>query len=248
MDNSTYSPSERNLRSRLKGLRKRLNRKGNIIEIEQKVRRWLDLNSLIYPTAEKLAPYFPGIDIEQLLDFAKTTRMIDAILAPSDAQIAMDTRPRCKTCNAVLNTISATKPKDGEPFYFKEWEQCGNSKCPTRKTSGPEKVYIEYKAPAVQERKVTRRKRKEHFQPFTVVQLRDMSYDLYMKTEHWQRIRDRSLEEANYACRLCNTKTDLHVHHRTYVNRGQERPWDVVTLCGSCHREFHKWHGRGMDR
>lgn len=82
----------------------------------------------------------------------------------------------------------------------------------------------------------------------SVQELRDMPYEEYLKTEHWLMIRQRSLKEAKHACRLCNSKQTLHVHHRSYVNRGQEQSYDVVVLCKACHDQFHRWHGKIIDR
>jgi len=70
--------------------------------------------------------------------------------------------------------------------------------------------------------------------------LREMSYSEYLKTEHWYSVRTRALKRANFRCQLCNAaNTKLHVHHRTYINRGCEQNNDVIALCEDCHRKFH---------
>lgn len=70
--------------------------------------------------------------------------------------------------------------------------------------------------------------------------LRTMPYTEYLKTEHWQVTRNRALKRANFKCQVCNTnQRQLHVHHRTYVNRGDEQNADLIVLCADCHQTFH---------
>lgn len=70
--------------------------------------------------------------------------------------------------------------------------------------------------------------------------LRTMPYRAYLKTDHWQTVRKRALQSARYRCQLCNAAKPLHVHHRTYANRGNERPEDVIALCAECHERHHE--------
>lgn len=69
--------------------------------------------------------------------------------------------------------------------------------------------------------------------------LRSMPYDEYLKTEHWQNVRATALMRADNRCQLCNSPHQLHVHHRTYENRGRETSQDVIVLCKKCHAKFH---------
>lgn len=73
-----------------------------------------------------------------------------------------------------------------------------------------------------------------------IERLRSMPYKDYLKTEHWQTVREAALERAEHRCQACNDATKLHVHHRTYERRGEENPTDVVALCADCHRVFHE--------
>ena len=74
-----------------------------------------------------------------------------------------------------------------------------------------------------------------------ISRLRSMSYPEYLKTDHWQNVRRAALKRAKYRCQVCNTNQSvLHVHHRTYENRGQELARDVIVLCETCHRTFHE--------
>lgn len=70
--------------------------------------------------------------------------------------------------------------------------------------------------------------------------LRSIPYAEYLKTDHWQCIRKMALENAGHVCQLCNANNvELHVHHRSYDNRGWENKDDVIVLCAICHGKFH---------
>ena len=67
------------------------------------------------------------------------------------------------------------------------------------------------------------------------------NYKEYLQTHHWQKIRKIKLAEAEYRCQFCNaSKCQLNVHHRTYKNLGHEKLNDLVVLCRTCHKLFHK--------
>jgi hypothetical protein len=69
--------------------------------------------------------------------------------------------------------------------------------------------------------------------------LRHMPYKEYLKTQHWKDVREKALNRAGRKCQICNSDFQLNVHHRTYENRGAEKPNDVIALCRSCHEKFH---------
>ncbi len=69
--------------------------------------------------------------------------------------------------------------------------------------------------------------------------LRTMPYREYLQTDHWQVLRKRMLKRAGYRCQLCNVEGRLHVHHRTYENRGNESYSDLIVLCPNCHAKHH---------
>jgi Restriction endonuclease len=71
-------------------------------------------------------------------------------------------------------------------------------------------------------------------------ELRAMPYDEYLKTPEWALKRDQALERDGHCCRACNTRENLHVHHRTYMRRGNENLDDLTTFCQSCHEHFHR--------
>ena len=70
--------------------------------------------------------------------------------------------------------------------------------------------------------------------------MRSMPYAEYLQTDHWRSTRAKALRRADYACQICGSKEHLHVHHRTYVRRGEELPKDLIVLCESCHALYHE--------
>lgn len=69
--------------------------------------------------------------------------------------------------------------------------------------------------------------------------LKALPYAVYLKTDHWDRVRKAELRAAEYRCRLCYAESGLEVHHRHYERLGEERPADVLALCGTCHSRHH---------
>lgn len=71
--------------------------------------------------------------------------------------------------------------------------------------------------------------------------LHTMPYREYLRTDEWKARRQLHLEHAGGRCQMCNSEDhDLHVHHRTYTNRGHERFNDLIALCPPCHSAFHR--------
>lgn len=71
-------------------------------------------------------------------------------------------------------------------------------------------------------------------------ELATMPYHEYLQTPEWKERKERHLKRVGYRCQICNASgVTLHVHHRTYERRGNERYEDLIVLCESCHRLFH---------
>lgn len=71
-------------------------------------------------------------------------------------------------------------------------------------------------------------------------ELRGDWYAAYLESDVWRRTRDLALEYYGNACCLCNGRSRLDVHHRTYDRAGQERLADLIVLCRQCHAHFHR--------
>lgn len=67
-----------------------------------------------------------------------------------------------------------------------------------------------------------------------------MPYPEYLRSPEWGRVRAVAYTAANHRCQVCNSKGELHVHHRTYKRRGAESLGDLVVLCSNCHELFHR--------
>lgn len=75
-----------------------------------------------------------------------------------------------------------------------------------------------------------------------VKKLRSLPYKIYLKTYHWrERIRTLAFVIYGKQCVVCNSSSDLHVHHKDYLHRGEEEFYmeSVTVLCEKCHKKFH---------
>ncbi len=71
--------------------------------------------------------------------------------------------------------------------------------------------------------------------------LKSMPYKEYLQTDHWKKTREAAYKSAENRCQVCNAANrPLHAHHRTYVNRGDEKSTDLIVLCEDCHKLFHQ--------
>lgn len=69
--------------------------------------------------------------------------------------------------------------------------------------------------------------------------LQSMPYPAYLQTPEWEAKRLAALRRADNHCELCYAEQTLHVHHKTYARRGDERLSDLIVLCERCHARFH---------
>ncbi len=69
---------------------------------------------------------------------------------------------------------------------------------------------------------------------------RQRPYAERRQTKEWAILKQQIHRRDRYRCRLCGRDdVELHVHHRSYANYGQERIDDLITLCKVCHQHFH---------
>jgi hypothetical protein len=67
-------------------------------------------------------------------------------------------------------------------------------------------------------------------------------YREYIASDMWKQRALEAKERVSWKCQLCNKPGEngnLHTHHRTYENLGNERPEDITVLCADCHAKFH---------
>ena len=68
---------------------------------------------------------------------------------------------------------------------------------------------------------------------------RSQFYKEYLKSESWQ-IKRKQVLRRDKRCRICGSNNvQLHVHHLSYKNLGNEPLEDLVTLCYECHYYIH---------
>jgi hypothetical protein len=89
-----------------------------------------------------------------------------------------------------------------------------------------------------QEREIIYLQREEN-RKNEIVRLQNLPYSEYLLTEHWKQFRQYALKRANFRCQLCNSGSQLNVHHRTYERIGCEDVSDVIVLCKNCHENHH---------
>jgi len=69
-------------------------------------------------------------------------------------------------------------------------------------------------------------------------------YANYLQSEHWRKLRREFIEASGNKCERCEIPRwlaeiaydqDLHVHHKSYANLGNESLDDLEVLCRRCH-------------
>lgn len=66
-----------------------------------------------------------------------------------------------------------------------------------------------------------------------------MDYQEYLQTPHWKEVSAQCRERYDNRCAICGSTEDLNVHHWTYEHLGEEKPWELICLCQSCHERAH---------
>lgn len=56
----------------------------------------------------------------------------------------------------------------------------------------------------------------------------------------WFDKREMILNLRGYKCERCGSTKKIQVHHKTYINVGNEGLKDVEVLCSKCHKGEHK--------
>lgn len=64
------------------------------------------------------------------------------------------------------------------------------------------------------------------------------SYDDYLNSDHWKKLRLRILDRDGRKCVIC-PKDAEHVHHINYRNWVDVLDTDLISVCGECHTKIH---------
>lgn len=69
---------------------------------------------------------------------------------------------------------------------------------------------------------------------------RRAEYARYLASQEWREKRRRVLERDRFVCQGCGEQKATEVHHVSYERKGREMLFDLVSLCGACHRQIHE--------
>ena len=76
-------------------------------------------------------------------------------------------------------------------------------------------------------------------------------YDKYIRSPEWRQKEQERMAFDGYRCVMCHKpakackRQPLQCHHVTYERLGHENVyWDLVTLCGTCHKRLHNYLAR----
>lgn len=81
----------------------------------------------------------------------------------------------------------------------------------------------------------------------TLARLREFgfkTYDAYMASDLWATNKSRA--NLIQSCWVCGTNTYLQVHHCSYEHVCDEKPGDLIVLCGGHHQAVHRVVRRGL--
>lgn len=88
-----------------------------------------------------------------------------------------------------------------------------------------------------------KRKRELSEKNSSLQELKSMPYEDYLLTPYWLKAAEEMRKLAQYKCQNCGKSQPktrkLHVHHKHYRSRGEEKLEDVEVLCTKCHKEKH---------
>src|SRR3990167_4937652 len=75
-----------------------------------------------------------------------------------------------------------------------------------------------------------------------------MSYNAYLRSAHWQRLKYTMYYRKRRRCYFCRShRKPLVLHHKRYQREGEsivgkERSADLLLLCRCCHDALHTYH------
>ena len=69
----------------------------------------------------------------------------------------------------------------------------------------------------------------------------NMSYIDYLKSEHWKKLKLKTLRRKRYKnCSKCNSTENINLHHKHYrFLMHIHELHSIVPLCNSCHNKIH---------
>jgi len=66
-----------------------------------------------------------------------------------------------------------------------------------------------------------------------------MNYKEYINSYRWKE-KARTWRREAGCCEECKSTRKLTCHHKDYDNLGKETRADIIVLCWSCHKKYHR--------
>jgi len=85
------------------------------------------------------------------------------------------------------------------------------------------------------------KKKKKVKKTLEINHAKGLSYQEFLNSKYWIRVRKTVMERDNFQCMCCHSKINLCVHHSTYKHHGFEHKHleDLTTVCNDCHKIAH---------
>lgn len=80
---------------------------------------------------------------------------------------------------------------------------------------------------------ISKKIKKEKIKP------KKVSYYDYIKSDKWKELTKKFKLFKGSKCEKCLSKNNLQTHHIHYKNLGNESFYDLMLLCGDCHKKEH---------
>lgn len=74
-----------------------------------------------------------------------------------------------------------------------------------------------------------------------------ITYHEFLKSSEWFTLRENVKTRDLHQCRVCNKKTELVVHHKTYERWRLCLSEDLMTVCKKCHEKIHFDEGKKIE-
>jgi hypothetical protein len=75
-------------------------------------------------------------------------------------------------------------------------------------------------------------------------EIKDMEYGEFLQTPYWKIISFLVKKQHEFKCVMCNSKENLHVHHKSYELHGLEHTQAgfamLTSVCADCHSKHHE--------
>lgn len=75
----------------------------------------------------------------------------------------------------------------------------------------------------------------------------NITYHEFLKSPEWFTLRENVKARDHNQCRVCNKKTELVVHHKTYERWRLCLSEDLMTVCKKCHEKIHFDGGKKIE-